>query len=488
MGREWSEPQKEIFAHMKHNRALAVVARAGSGKTTTIEQCVQGAPEGNRVLLCAFNRDIRDELKTRVKGADVKTLNQMGYGALSRLWGIPMKVDEDRQRKLVRNVVPKELSNDHRTSVLKMVQMAMAQVVEDDDSLRTIMDRYDIYTEGLEDDFYVRWTQEVLRLTREKSATISFDDQVYIPAYFKAQMPRYDNVFVDEAQDLTIAQKILVALSLHRNGKIVFVGDPNQAIYGFRGADTDSIGNMIDFFEADVIPLSITYRCPKQVVRLAKLVVPDFEASPRALEGHVALCSEEEMLRGCQAGDYVVSRFNGPLVRGCLSLLAEGKRAKVRGRDIGAGLIALIRKSAARTLTDFRKWVEAWVKAESERLMEEDQERRIEEVLDKAEALTSLSLSVDTIHDLLWKIEDLFTDSTEEAVIFSSVHKAKGLEADRVWMFEQTFRVGRSEEEDNLFYVAVTRAKKELMLIQTPRRDGKQDPSLWTQLNEESDE
>jgi superfamily I DNA/RNA helicase len=71
-----------------------------------------------------------------------------------------------------------------------------------------------------------------------------------------------------------------------------------------------------------------------------------------------------------------------------------------------------------------------------------------------------------TIKDLKETIEKLFNDVNDTAkVIFSTTHKAKGLERDRVFVLTNTYRKGAGGEEDNLWYVAVTRSKSELYLV-----------------------
>src|SRR6185436_16729146 len=78
-----------------------------------------------------------------------------------------------------------------------------------------------------------------------------------------------------------------------------------------------------------------------------------------------------------------------------------------------------------------------------------------------------------TLKDLKETIEKLFNDVDDsKKVIFSTTHKAKGLERDRVFMLANTYRYGPgvTGEEANLFYVAVTRAKKELYMVRNPSK------------------
>jgi superfamily I DNA/RNA helicase len=85
-------------------------------------------------------------------------------------------------------------------------------------------------------------------------------------------------------------------------------------------------------------------------------------------------------------------------------------------------------------------------------------------VRDDAEMLRSLAEGADSVQHVIDRAESLFTDDglgDKGVVTFSSVHKSKGLEADRVFVLASTLR-DTNEEERNIAYVAITRAKQRL--------------------------
>jgi superfamily I DNA/RNA helicase len=87
------------------------------------------------------------------------------------------------------------------------------------------------------------------------------------------------------------------------------------------------------------------------------------------------------------------------------------------------------------------------------------------EAADRIDALDALCDGLTTTAELLARLESLFSDDqTTRRLMFSSVHRAKGLESDRVFVLIDTFR-GGSVEEENLWYVAVTRSKRHLFLV-----------------------
>ena len=90
---------------------------------------------------------------------------------------------------------------------------------------------------------------------------------------------------------------------------------------------------------------------------------------------------------------------------------------------------------------------------------------KIAQLHDNVDTINTLAETVASVEELTRKLEMLFNDETGAAsVMCSTVHKAKGLEADRVWVLEDTLRDG-NQEEQNVRYVAYTRARKELCLV-----------------------
>src|SRR5690606_4552665 len=243
-------------------------------------------------------------------------------------------------------------------------------------------------------------------------------------------VPQYDWVFVDETQDLSPAQLELVIRAAGERGRIVAVGDRRQSIYGFRGADRDAIPRIIERLSADVLPLNVTYRCPRLVVREARKLVPTIEHAPGAPEGIVRTATLAHLEANAQPGDFVVSRANAPLVSLCFRWLAAGRRAQIKGRDIGQGLIAWVRATQATTIPQLVTCLQQWYSAELRRLTA--LERDTQAVTDRAQCLEALIEGCERVDDVIAKIERLFGEGDTLGITLSSTHRAKGLEADRV--------------------------------------------------------
>jgi superfamily I DNA/RNA helicase len=254
---------------------------------------------------------------------------------------------------------------------------------------------------------------------------------------------------------------------------VCVVGDDRQAIYGFRGADSQSLARLKKDLKARELKLTTTYRCGKSIVTLAQTEVPDIEAGPKNGEGEVRHLDADKLVDVAMPGDFILSRLNAPLASYAMQLLREGKRAQIAGRDIGNGLKALVRKlgKGAYTVDAFLDAVDVWREKETKRLLTLKFEQRARLVEDQAETLYALSEGATSVAQVEQTIERLFTDDGGDNayILLSSVHKAKGLEAETVFVLDWTFRRGKDQEENNIWYVAVTRAKHVLVFVEERR-------------------
>lgn len=473
---KWNDHQLEIFRCMRGSRGhIVVLARAGTGKTTTILEAIKHLPPGVRILLCAFNARIRDELKRRApKGVKVMTLHGLGRSALSR-GGYSCQVEKTKARDIAKELCSDEdgkVNYQLVRTVCRLVGLAKSTLVSTKEGFIDLIDDYDLSDTGdsvvVPTEILAELALAVLRLCKEDKSIIDFDDMIWFPCVHNVQPQKFDVVFVDEAQDLNAAQRWLVERAVKPGGRLIAVGDDRQAIYQFRGAGQDVLGDLTEQFRAAVMPLSVTYRCPKRIVEIAKSIVPDYMAAEEAPEGIVEHVNSAELTRRAAAPDFILSRASAPLMRTCLDLLAMGKPAIVAGKDLGRSLVALINKSETHTTAELEEWMQEFKKIERERLLPEH-EKQFEAILDRLECIRVLSEGVPTVMALNRRIETLFTDEGDDSmrskIVCSTVHKAKGLERPRVWLLDQTFRKGSSTEEDNIFYVAVTRAQSELYFV-----------------------
>lgn len=467
--RDWSKFQKDIFRDIAQGTGhTVVVARAGSGKTSTIVEGFKYLPKGKKTLMVAFNKSIAEELKQRAPSyVDVMTLHSLGFRAIKQSFGANVILENDKCNELIKTLIGDDYDMwEVNQSIAKCVSLCKGFLVDTPSKVGDLIDRF-----GIEIFEYTRpkFTDLVLKtlaLCKAKKNVVDFDDMIWFPFVYRLNVGKFDVVFVDEAQDLNQAQIAMVLSANKMDGRIIAVGDPAQSIYQFRGADSEAIPNFINKLGAKTLPLSVTYRCPLKIVKLAQEVVPDIEACAGAKEGTLEDVPVEELRKLVRPGDFVLSRTNAPLVKHCMALLKAGIPANIQGRDVGSNLIYFIKKSKAKTVNQFIEYVNAWREIEVKRLLSEKKDTMV--CLDKSECLLNLCEGNLTIKDLKETIEKLFNDVDDgKKVIFSTTHKAKGLERDRVFILANTYRYGPGVEgeEANLWYVAVTRSKSELYLV-----------------------
>ena len=498
MNRNWSEQQEAIFnwfSEPDQNRALVIRARAGTGKTTTVLEGANRAPEKS-IIMCAFNKSVATELQQKISNpnAEAKTLHSLGFNIVRRYWSNVRVVNgSERVNSHAQKVAP----NAPDEIVKQIAKLAtkgkeMAPMAWRHEDLKDLAFEFDCVpdqeweADGWDLKAVCEAAVKVMALAAEKDGMLDFADMLYVPIRNKWVRGRYDLVIVDEAQDMNASQIILAQKSVNAGGRICVVGDDRQAIYGFRGADSGSIDRLKSELKAVELGLTITYRCPKKVVALAAKYVPDYRAADAAPEGSLIGIQEPELVGLANPGDFVLSRKNAPLASICLAILKSGKRARIQGRDIGQGLIALVKRWKVNSMPVFLSRLANWEEKECKRTLagsvsQERAEQKIEQIRDRADFIRAMAEGLSGVHELVARIETLFEDNGLPAVRCSSIHRAKGLEAEVVYVLQDSFNVrqwsgsqdpklmaSRGLEEENLRYVAYTRAKATLVLVHKP--------------------
>jgi superfamily I DNA/RNA helicase len=480
--REWSPEQKRIFSECAHPDGNVIIeALAGTGKTTTIVEGGKYAPERS-ILYSAFNKRIEEELNLRlgeVRNAQSKTLHGLGFKFVRDAYP---RIRLDKESKIKRadyitgEVVPYGCPDVVRKLVTKLHTKAreIEPHATEAEQLLDLAYRFDCVPDngwaasGWDDKFVTEMGVQALEFAAKKiecPSGIDFSDMIFLPVRNKWIKKCYDLVFVDERQDMTAAQ-LELAVGASR-GRVVLVGDRNQAIYGFRGADTNSFDRLKDELDAKVLELNTTYRCGKAIVELAQEFVPKFQAGPNNPPGEVLSIGIDKLVPMATGGDFILSRVNAPLVSVAMSLLRNQKRARIAGRDIGQGLKTIIRKMNATSIPNLLEKLVLWEEKQVIRLMAAKKEAQIDMVRDQAETIAVLAQDARSVQEMEQRIDALFTDDglgQAGVITCSSVHRSKGLEAKRVFILRDTLR-DFDQEEKNIQYVAITRAKETLVWV-----------------------
>ena len=504
MREQWepSKYQKAIFDWLLHGQGDGIVkAVAGSGKTTTLVKASCFLATMNS-LFCAFNRHIVGELRVKIYGMKCCTIHSLGWRCLVNFLG---KIDlrEDKYQEIIRayyldiaELVRTELRREKRSlnpqqitlsinealttlkELIRFCRVTLTDVYQTD-QLEGLIEHYRISSDYLE--LIIPYISLVLTEGERQARyerVVDYDDLIWLPYQWQLFPPRREWLFVDEAQDLNAAQLHLVLKARAEGGRILFVGDSRQAIYGFSGADAYSMQRIKEKTNAVELPLSVCYRCPKSHLVEAKEIVPEIESAPWAEPGSIFRIERQDLAKFARRNDLVICRLNAPLIEACINLISHKIPARVQGRDICKRLINIINNL---TILDgfnyenFQTFLSIYRRERIEKLKKQpSSESKLITLNDECKGLAvcHLRFKCNSVEQLIYEIQRIFKGNEGE-VILSTIHKAKGKEAQRVFilLYEllplkwENQRDWEREQEINLKYVALTRSKKELYFV-----------------------
>ncbi len=470
----WSEKQIAIFRWAGEN--LFIEARAGTGKTTTIAQCTKLLPRHKRIVVLVFNKHnvqpIKDKVPDYVK---VCTDHALGNAACRKEWP-DFVVDEylEKVPAIINQLLNKDMYGYLFGTIKQLVSLVKANLSgTTDEDLLDLVDHYGIETNG-DADLIFQAVRETIERCKLDTKLIDYDDMIWLPVVHKINVAKYDYIYLDEAQDTNKCQIAFIKLSLAPEGHLIAVGDRYQSMYGFRGADANAVPNIVDGFGAEVLPLDTTYRNPECIVQLVNEKFPEISFEGTGKAGTISNLTYEQALIAYKPGDMVLCRTNAPLVPPVFELIRRGVKATIRGRNIGEGLLSLIKKMKTDDISTLLRKLSEYKMAEVEKLAAAD--KNPQSLMDKVETIVALCDGVSTVFDLENRINNIFSEKVE-GVVFSSIHRAKGLEAERVFIIGPDLlphpmakKDWEKEQERNIEYVAITRTLRELIYV--PQKKG----------------
>tara|TARA_R110000765_G_scaffold19066_1_gene50574 strand:- start:1408 stop:2838 length:1431 start_codon:yes stop_codon:yes gene_type:complete len=465
---EYTTEQKEIFNGIENTENHVFInAGAGTGKTTTIVESSGKLPLGTKAAFLAFNKSIADELATKLpEGVDAKTFHAFGFAAI-RAAGIKTKVNNYKLNNIIKDLLGADF---YYVPLKKLVSLVKGSLIEGTDikSINLLIDDYNInFNSEREELIAIQSIPAILTMCKTQTHIIDFDDMIWMPLVNDYPFPKYDVLFVDEAQDFNESQREMISKCVN-GGRCIIVGDKNQAIYGFRGADSNSISLFKERLmkgdrEISEFPLSISWRCPKSVVKEANRYVEEFSAPDFAKEGNVIVNAGFNP----QRNDMVLCRYNAPLVGAFYDLISQGKSAYILGRDMTKGLITAVQKVSKNNNMGTDEFWDLFMQDfnyNHQRLMNDNKKNQALALEDKRECISIFVSKATTVGGIIEEIKRVFDGNDKGEIMLSTVHKAKGLEADNVYILatERMPHPLGGQEENNIAYVAITRAKNNL--------------------------
>ena len=558
--------QHKIFDFVQEGKGHGIIdAVAGAGKTTTIMECARFVPDDDNTLFCAFNTSIAKEIAKKfhergINEITVKTIHALGRQILvdNNATGYPIKLDNRKYSELINSGLVQNQLKPHferlaRLNGLKPEAAAYdkreqfairglyfkirKRLVEINQKYRStltkdtledfkemvihfsIFNRLDIEKKGFKHELklYYDCHKLLLRAGNELSKNtmvIDFTDMLYLPYRWKlAPVQQYDFLFIDECQDLSKAQFAVAAKYGKPGGRILAVGDPQQSIYGFTGADINSFDRVKAYTKAKELPLTTCFRCPQAVIKIAQGIRTDIKGNKKQA-GTIHTIPIHKVNKLAQPGDLIISRLRSGLVLLIFDFIDKNIKVQIHEDEatefIGELKNVFKQAELQQTLTTnpyvFEKLrmvvVKRWewlIKKNAERIIDPTERAiRIKQELDY------LDKKLDFIHKKveLWKSDcptlthilkkiKAYVSDKDNPIRLSTIHRAKGLEENRVFIIDYDkmpydrpgFQEWEKTQEVNLKYVAVTRAKETLFLVEAMKiEELKQEGSLFDDM------
>ena len=524
---------------------LCILAGAGSGKTRVLTrriayQVAAGRIDPHHVLALTFTRRAAGELSSRLGTLGVReqvaagTFHSLAYAQLRRHWadcGVRAPSLLQSKVRLLAPLMPRRSSSGRANgSSAGLPQPAdMAAEIEWAKARMVAPGRYEAAAEAagrrpplplaVVAALYERYEDD-----KHRKGLVDFDDLLLLCAraldgdreFAAAQRWRFRHLFVDEFQDVNPAQHRLLEGWLGDRSELCVVGDPNQAIYGWNGADPSYLTDFVRRFRgASVVRLAENYRSSPQVLAVANAVIggrhplraheadgplPTVTSYPSDREEAVGVARSVRRRHGSGkpwSDVAILTRTNAQLVLFEEALRAARVPYRLRGSsrflshpDVRAALDDLRRQPAttplAATVPDLlaaaRDATGAAASGQGDPGPAAERAQHLESLVRLAREHVAAEPDATVAGFQAWLVATLRGDDPatgDDAVELGTLHAAKGLEWPVVFLagVEQGFLpIGHAEssearaEERRLLYVACTRARRELHVSWAQRR------------------
>lgn len=497
---QMSKTQIELCNFIAYGIGNATVqSRAGSGKSKTIELMCAAINPRKKILIISHNNHIAKHLQKKLgnkENIDVCTYHSLGLKILKTKFKT-IELKEDKYFDYLTNNL-NELSGNawallsspqrrrYKTNIIKLLDFSRYNEAQSVKEILKVSNKYGLQLINNECEV----VRKLLQWGSENVDKIDFQDMIWLPYELgiKANIKflQYDVIFVDEAQDSSLIQQNLIDICKHRATRFVLFGDSFQTINSWCGADTEAFEKFEKLDNMHEFHLSVSYRCSKRVADKVRQIIPDFETPDFAKEGEV---NYNAHISDIHEGDLVLCRLTAPLVKLHMRLLSDNKPSKVTGLAIGKELISILNEHETDDVNEvikqlylglFDAW-DAFAKINQCSLKDVVCEPLIMEEYDKILAIQAVSEGITSKQEVINRLKDIFVSDVEtddndvitnDLIHLSTVHRAKGLECENVFILcpslmpSKLARVAwEIESEKNIVYVAWSRAKNTLNFI-----------------------
>lgn len=453
-----------------------------SGKTFTLCKLAEMTPPIKSSIFLAFNKSIAEELGQRLpRTVKASTLHSCALSSLCKAFSLNFVLSDSKNFNLAKEKMNFKGVHSKRIpgmimKICRLYDLMRFNLVQDDvEAIISLGERY-----GEEADENLAKRAIELRMLNKKIADnyflkggsgklpMDFTDMLYYATQYvhREDFKQYNVVMLDECQDISPLQFEVVKMCKTPRGRLIAVGDEKQSIYSFMGSNLDSLQAIKNAPNTVTLPLSMTYRCAQDIVAEACKVFPDgIVAAPGAAKGFVG----DGTFKDAQEGDFILCRNNAPLVDAFITLLRQGKKCTILGKEFGDELVSLI--DSVEDVWGLEQVLENMIsKLQKKGVKSPTKCEAYDKLNEKVNVLLSLYEYFGDLETVRSRIYDIFVENASRGITLSTIHKSKGLEADRIFFLQPELLPSKYATtelalyaEKCLQFVAITRARKSLI-------------------------
>lgn len=453
-----------------------------SGKTFTLCKLAEITPPIKSSIFLAFNKSIAEELGQRLpRTVKASTLHSCALSSLCKAFSLNFALSDSKNFNLAKEKMNFKGVHSKRIpgmimKICRLYDLMRFNLVQDDvEAIISLGERY-----GEEADENLAKRAIELRMLNKKIADnyflkggsgklpMDFTDMLYYATQYvhRNDFKQYNVVMLDECQDISPLQFEVVKMCKTPRGRLIAVGDEKQSIYSFMGSNLDSLQAIKNAPNTVTLPLSMTYRCAQDIVAEACKVFPDgIVAAPGAVKGFVG----DGTFKDAQEGDFILCRNNAPLVDAFITLLRQGKKCTILGKEFGDELVSLI--DSVEDVWGLEQVLENMIsKLQKKGVKSPTKCEAYDKLNEKVNVLLSLYEYFGDLETVRSRIYDIFVENASRGITLSTIHKSKGLEADRIFFLQPELLPSKYATtelalyaEKCLQFVAITRARKSLI-------------------------
>ena len=478
--------EQELIANSTDKSVMGESVAGGGKSTTMLEMCARLVVKNPlaSIFLAIFSKALQMDLE-QYSNENLKITTKHALG-LASFYINRIKPFVDKNK--IRNLLIKEIGFDPDLAdgdearkemwgeiynIVNLCDKVRVRFADHTDAME-LHNLNEQYACGVND---IALAQEVMKLSNEKakSGWIDYADMNYIPVLFNFTCKQFDIAVLDECQDLAPTDIMFLEKCMKPDGIARFVGDRRQSIMGFAGADTQMMDKLAVKFNCTQLPISTTFRCGHDIV--AAIHARGYHDTIQAWSG----VSQGQFIEGgifdmfkYQNGTLFLARRNAALMPWAIKCHKAGRSVSVLGERIETEMKMILKGVKANTVNALTGYVADQQVQKVEKLMRSaiPKASAIEYINDLYDSLIGIIMECSRVEDVENLIYEIFKPK-KDALLFSSMHRSKGREADHVVILDcnrMTLDMSKMNEEGkaqevNLCYVAFSRAKHILELI-----------------------